>query len=82
MRRPVTLRIDRLVLDGVPPGDRRAVVRALQAALQSRLAGLDPGASRRVDRLAAGPIADTSSAAGLGRAAAGAVAQALGRRGR
>lgn len=81
MRRPVSLRIDRLVLDGVPTGDRRAVVRALQAALRSQLAGLDPGVSRRVDRLTAGPIADAPSAAGLGRAAAGAVAKTLGRRG-
>ncbi|MBN8893088.1 MAG: hypothetical protein BGP12_11605 [Rhodospirillales bacterium 70-18] len=78
----VRLRIDRLVLDGVAPGDRARVVAAFRAELARLLAagGADVAAGARPGHVAMLPAgADAGSA---GRAAAASVFSAIGGAGR
>lgn len=73
MSGPTRIRIDRLVVQGLPHGTRpQELEAALRRELATRLAGLQPAASRSVRRLDA--RASTATPAG----AASAVAQAIG----
>jgi hypothetical protein len=75
-RRPVRVHIDRLVLDGVSPGDRAAFTRAFERELARRLTQVEVDPARTGDaKLATAPQGDPSSAA---RAAAAALATRLG----
>jgi hypothetical protein len=79
----VTVRIDRLVLSGVRPSDRRAVSRALTVELARLLTerGVPVRLTRpaSIDRLAARPATARggSSARGVGRSVASALYRAL-----
>ncbi|HEU0297983.1 MAG TPA: hypothetical protein VFR37_00975, partial [Longimicrobium sp.] len=59
MSRRVRITIDSLVLRGVPPAERAAVVAGLRRELEARLAapGALPAGSRAVPRLDAGTVA-------------------------
>jgi hypothetical protein len=72
MRPPVRVRIDRLVLEGVPPAQRPALVRALQQELARRLQGQDLAGAGLPPRTSL-----TLPAAGDGASAGAAAAQAL-----
>jgi hypothetical protein len=82
MTRPSRIRIsvDRLVLHGVDRADTAAVHRALVGEIAARLGRADPSAIAGFaggDRLQL-TIGATQDAAGLGQAAGGAIADALG----
>jgi hypothetical protein len=73
--RRVRIHVDRLVLDGLPAGTTpKALEAALRAALAGELRGVQAGSNTRVER-----IALTSSASATPEAAAGLVAQGIGR---
>lgn len=77
MRRPVRLTIDHLVLDGVAPEDRAALMRALETSLASELQAMSFGDSRQVDQLSVTSKAMTDRPADLGRGAGRAIAAKL-----
>jgi hypothetical protein len=78
MNRPVKLRIERLVLEGVAPRDRGAFVGAFEAALARVLASGDlPLGGNPMTSLSVTTSAP-ADAASAGHAAAVAVARAIG----
>lgn len=76
----IVLSIDRLVLHGVAPGDARALTQALQAQLQTLLAGGEAELLRQGSAHALPParlqLPAGADAATLGRAAASHIARA------
>ncbi|WP_260583515.1 hypothetical protein [Sphingopyxis sp. PET50] len=78
----IRLHIDRLTLVGVAPGDAAAVRRALVAAVEARLAGVDPAALTGDRTRLSLTIPPVQGPAALGQAAGRAIAAQLAGAGR
>jgi len=77
----VTVTIDRLVLSGIEPGDRQALVAGLKSELARLLAGTEAAQSRRTPVLRAGRMPLEPGPAGarrLGGGIAKAIRQGIG----